>query len=69
MDLRAVNTWAKSCTPNVRQVYISFGDDDTNLVCLFSMLMLRLALKPIGPIHILRFMITTIDIHSLRIKP
>lgn len=38
--------------------------DDPHLVCLFSMLLLSLALESISTVHLLCFMVSAVDEHS-----
>lgn len=45
------------------------GDIMTYLVTLFAMLGLGLSFKSVGPIHLLRLVIATIDKHIFWIQP
>lgn len=68
LDLLAVNT----CANSWRCVAVSGGiliarSKWINLVSLFSMLVFSFSFKAVGPVHILRLVISAIDIHRRRV--
>ncbi len=65
-----VNTWEKSWRRDASErdvLRTRLGT--TYLVSLLAMLVFRLALEPVCPVHLLCFVISTIDKHACGVQP
>jgi len=60
------NSWRKDATEKDVQLYYVIR---TYFVSLLAVLVLRLALEPVCPVHILCFVISAIDEHVLGVQP